>query len=149
MEPLLYNTLRTQLQRQESFRATPYLCSENKLTIGYGRNLQDRGISQKEAELLLTNDIILAEADATALFPNYSALDNARKLVLLNMAFNLGKTRLAGFKKFRAAVDRQDFVTAAHEMLDSQWARQVKTRAVELAAIMKTGTVRDSSLRSG
>lgn len=139
MHPALFHRLQSQLQRHEGFRQLPYRCSAGKLTIGFGRNLEDRGISRSEAEMLLKNDIITAEKDVKTLFPHYETLDDARKLVLLNMAFNLGKTRLAGFKKFRAAVDRQDFVSAACEMLDSDWARQVKTRATELASIMKTG----------
>ena len=41
----------------EGLRLTPYHCTGNKLTIGYGRNLDDVGISQSEAEILREHDI--------------------------------------------------------------------------------------------
>lgn len=144
-EKLLYK-LKSDLERDEGFRSKPYRCSQGKLTIGIGRNLEDVGITRKEADMLLTNDIMAAEKDVKALFPNYEALGDARKLVLLNMMFNLGKSRLADFRKFRAAVQGQDFNTAALEMLDSLWARQVKGRAIELAEMMeKAGSYADCS----
>ena len=46
-----------QLKRHEGISNKVYTCSMNKLTIGYGRNLEDKGISQLEAELLLKNDL--------------------------------------------------------------------------------------------
>ena len=49
-----------QLKRHEGFRAKPYQCSANKTTIGYGRNLQDVGITEGEAVSLLNNDIQIA-----------------------------------------------------------------------------------------
>ena len=38
-----------------------------------------------------------------------------------------------------AALEAGDYKTAAKEMLDSVWARQVKSRAKKLAQIMETG----------
>ena len=45
------------LRRHEGLRLNPYHCSENKLTLGIGRNLEDRGITEEEALFLLNNDI--------------------------------------------------------------------------------------------
>ena len=45
------------LKRHEGLRLKPYQDTIGKLTIGYGRNLDDRGISKEEAEYLLRNDI--------------------------------------------------------------------------------------------
>ena len=45
------------LKSQEGLRCKPYKCTSGKLTIGYGRNLEDVGISQKEAEYLFENDV--------------------------------------------------------------------------------------------
>jgi lysozyme len=55
------------------------------------------------------------------------------------MAFNLGVPRLCKFKKMWAAVEAEDFSTAAKEMLDSRWANQVKSRSTKLAHAMHHG----------
>lgn len=55
------------------------------------------------------------------------------------MHFNIGLARLKGFAKALAAIERGDYKTAAAEMLDSKWARQVGKRASELAKQMETG----------
>lgn len=139
MDSEVYSKLREQLERHEGFQPKPYLCSAGKVTIGFGRNLDDKGISEREANIMLTNDIVDVEADCKSLFPNFDRLNNARKVVLLNMMYNLGKTRLSAFKKFRAAVDVEDWYKASVEMMDSLWASQVKGRAIELSGIMREG----------
>jgi lysozyme len=55
------------------------------------------------------------------------------------MIFNLGATRLLGFKKFLKAVEENDFDLASTEMLDSRWAKQVGQRSIELSEFMKNG----------
>ncbi len=57
--------------------------------------------------------------------------------ILLNMSFNLGKKGLKGFKKMWAAVEVEDWATAAVEMEDSKWFKQVKNRAVRLVGRME------------
>ena len=55
------------------------------------------------------------------------------------MAFNVGLPRLRGFKRMWAALENHDYEEAAKEMIDSKWARQVKTRAYTLARMMESG----------
>ena len=133
------NSLIEQLKRHEGFKAKPYLCTAGKTTIGYGRNLDDAGVSKDEAEAMLVNDIITATAGAWALFLSYEQLNDARKDVLINMCFNLGRARLSGFKNMIAAVNDGYFDLAAKEMLNSKWAKQVGNRAIELSEQMRTG----------
>ena len=128
-----------QLKRHEGLRLKPYQCTADKRTIGYGRNLEDRGITAEEAEYLLNNDIEWAVDTAQLCFANYERLSDVRKSVLANMAFNLGLDRLKYFYKMRKCVESDDFDGAAREMLDSLWARQVGRRANELAELMREG----------
>lgn len=137
--------LRSQLIRDEGLRLRPYRDTEGKLTIGVGRNLDDRGVSFAEAELMLDNDIRLAQATVVARIPFAASLSEIRRSVLVNMAFNMGigepgKSGLLGFKKFLAAVEREEWEEAAKQMLDSKWRRQVGIRAERLAEQMRTGT---------
>lgn len=135
--------VKTMLVVDEGLRLKPYRDTVGKLTIGIGRNLDDVGISKDEAFYLLENDIQRAIQDATDIFGTsaWLSLDEVRQAVILDMLFNLGKSRFLTFKKFIQAVKEKDFERAAEEMLDSRWARQVKKRAERLAYMMRTGKI--------
>lgn len=123
----------------EGLELKPYRCSAGKLTVGYGRNLEDVGISRAEAEMLLERDLHQALSDARSLVSTFDAMNTVRQAVLVEMAFNLGKARLSGFRNMLAALDKHDYRRAAHDMLDSKWAVQVGTRATTLARRMEAG----------
>lgn len=108
-------------------------------TIGIGRELASRGLSEDEAVILCGNDVLEAERGLDALCAWWRQLDETRQQVLAEMAFNLGAPRLMGFVKFLAALKAHDFETAAIEMLSSRWAQQVGDRAKTLADAMRTG----------
>lgn len=130
--------LRAMLVRHEGIRLKPYRDTVGKLTIGVGRNIEDRGISSDEAELMLDNDIVdhTREAQRLACFVK---LDPVRQDVLIDMVFNMGLPRVQGFKKFLVALEQGDWLRAKAEMLDSKWASQVGNRAIELAKMIETG----------
>lgn len=128
------------IKRHEGLELLPYTDTVGKLTIGYGRNLTDRGITQAEAEHLLAGDIQIALDDAMALSgPVWHHFSPNRKAVLVDMSFNLGKARLKKFKRTWAALHRCDYDSAAREMLNSLWAHQVGQRALNLSEIMRNG----------
>lgn len=128
-----------QLRRHEGERLKPYRCTAGKLTIGVGRNLEDRGITAEESAYLLNNDIEREWKALKTALPWVTGLNDVRQRVLLDMAFNLGIDGLLKFKNTLATIQRGDYERAAGMMLDSLWARQVKGRAVRLAEMMKTG----------
>ena len=137
-------TLLDQLRRDEGLRLTPYRDSVGALTIGYGRNLDAKGISRGEAEVMLEHDAAGAAAEVDGALPWSGSLDDARRAVLVNMAFNMGlgvhgQSGLLGFTRTLAAVEAGDYDRAAAEMMDSKWARQVGPRAHRLARQMQTG----------
>ena len=127
-----------QLKRHEGIELKPYKCTSDKLTIGVGRNLEDVGISEAEAEYLLMNDLSRFMKMANE-FDWYAGLNDARKAVIISMLFNLGRGGFNKFLKFKQALAEGDHLTASREMLDSRWAKQVKGRAVELSKQMETG----------
>lgn len=132
-----------QLQRHEGWREKVYKDSEGILTIGWGRNVEQKGISQAEGGILLNNDIADSESECKKRFPFFSDLNDIRQEVLVNMMFNLGWPRLKGFKRMIAALEEADYELAAAEMLDSKWHTQVKSRAEELATQMRTGNEKE------
>lgn len=138
--PMNRQLLRSQLERHEGLRLKPYQDTVGKLTIGYGRNLEDVGISRDEADFMLDNDIDQVERQLKTV-DEYRDLDPVRQTVIANMVYNLGFAGLMGFKNMWAAIGRRDWNSASEEMMQSKWARQVGVRAVELSEIMRTGEV--------
>lgn len=128
-----------QIRLHEGERLKPYRCTAGKLTIGVGRNLDDRGITSEESAMLLDNDIRLLEVELFRALPWASALDDVRQRVLLDMAFNLGLPGLLQFKRTLEAIRTGQYQQAATMMLDSLWARQVGQRAERLSRMMATG----------
>lgn len=120
-------------------RHMPYKCPAGKLTIGYGRNIDDNGISEGEAMALLRADIQSAEQELVAAFPWAKDLDDARKDVLINMCFNMGINKLKGFKNTLSYAEAGKYDKAADEMINSAWYKQTGNRAVELVAQMRSG----------
>ena len=133
--------LKNMLRQHENLRLKPYHDSVGKLTIGVGRNLDDRGITNEEAMFLLETDVTLVLSDLDRVFPWWRTLSDVRQLVLANMCFNLGITRLTLFKKFIAALQAGEYDLAAAEMLNSKWSSDVGIRATTLAAMMSTNLV--------
>lgn len=119
-------------------------------TIGIGRNLAGKGITEKEAKELLYNDIEYFYKKLRKIH-TFNTLDELRQRVILNMAFNMGVERLKRFKRMWAALGRSDYNEAAFEMLDSKWHRDFitfaknagldehATRSWELAQKMRSG----------
>ncbi|MDD2229876.1 MAG: glycoside hydrolase family protein [Candidatus Cloacimonetes bacterium] len=140
MTDALMNRIISQLVRHEGLRLKPYRCTAGKLTIGVGRNLDDRGISQKEAYAMLERDILDCEQQLLDEIPViYTALDEVHQSVLLNMCFNLGLKGLLGFNNTLAFIAAGDWERAANGMLASKWAKQVGLRAIELSEMMRKG----------
>lgn len=116
----------------------PYEDSVGLITIGWGRNLDDKGLSRKECQLLFDNDLQDVFQDCRTL-PYWEQLDGVRQMVVMDMVFNLGLTRFLRFKNLNRALAIQDYLRAGHEMLDSKWYTQVGRRAKKLRQIMLTG----------
>lgn len=132
--------LKSQLERHEGLRLRPYRDTVGKLTIGYGRNLEDVGITRSEADAMLSNDIDAVQLHLQTV-DEYRDLDPVRQAVIANLCFNVGFRGLLGFKKMWAAISRKNYAEAARQMMDSKWSGQVGARAAELSEIMRTGEV--------
>lgn len=128
--------LKRWIKSYEDFSNKPYICTAGKLTIGFGRNIQDNGISDIEAEFMFNNDMKRTEQDLLDC-TWYVRAPAPVKDALFNMCFNLGLTRLLGFKKMIKAIVEGDYTNAAIEALDSKWATQVGERAKDIALMIR------------
>ena len=127
------------LKRDEGKRLKPYHCSAGYLTIGFGRNLEAKGITELEAELMLLHDIGDVQKELDDALPWWRELSENRQRVLLNMGFNLGIKKLLGFENTLNYIRNGHYDAAASGMLHSKWAKQVGARAVRLANMMRQG----------
>lgn len=135
--------LEADLKRDEGVKNFPYLCTEDKLTIGVGRNLDDVGLSDDEIDYLLRNDIERVINELYSRLDFFSSLCEVRQRALANMVFNLGINRFMGFRKMINALEAGDYTKAMIEALDSKWARQVGARSDRIARMIKTGEDND------
>ena len=130
-------------KRFEGLRLKPYHCSAGKITIGYGRNLTDVGISKSEADIMFYSDMLSAEVDAASWLDKYGMkpedISKNRFYVLTDMMFNMGWGSCLQFKTFMSELKKGHYDDAAKAMLDSKWATQVGSRAITLAGLMKNG----------
>jgi lysozyme len=126
--------------KHEGLRLKAYTCPAGKITIGVGRNLEDKGISEEEADFLLHNDIMECMADMPKIFWNWNHLNDEQKMAMIDMRFNLGPVRFRQFRNMIEAVKAGDFKKAAEEMRDSQWYKQVGKRADNLIKMMTDET---------
>lgn len=129
------------LQRHEGIRLKPYTDSTGHLTIGIGRNLSVLGISQSEALIMLKDDIDRTLEDLSRFFPTWSQLTAARKIALADMAFNIGIEGVLSFTHMVNAIKQGNWELAAQAMRDSLWAKEVGSRAQDVAYIMETGII--------
>lgn len=133
-----------QLRLHEGERERAYRDTEGNLTIGIGRNLDDKGLRRDEIEYLLANDIADARRELDRYLPWWRGLDPVRQRVLIDMMFNMGPGApglggLLSFVNTLSNIRQGRYAEAADMMLASKWAQQVGRRAVRLATMMRTG----------
>jgi lysozyme len=131
------------LKRHEGVEHHIYRCSAGFWTIGAGRNVDPQGglgLSDDEVDYLLQNDIERVIKELSTEYPWFNSLDDVRKDAMIDISFNLGATRLRGFKRALAAMEVADYKMAAKEFLDSKWSRDVKGRATELCYMIEMGS---------
>lgn len=69
----------------------------------------------------------------------WTRLNEPRRAVLVDLCFNPGPTKLAGFHHMISAIQAGDWQTAHDELLDSAYAGQVHSRADTNALVLLTG----------
>jgi lysozyme len=139
--------VKTELERQlrgdEGVEPCVYPDHLGFATIGVGRLVDKRkpgaGLRSHEISYLLHNDIDDRIDALTRRLPWFQNLDDARRGVLLNMAFQLGVDGLLKFVNTLKLIEDGKYDLAAHAMLQSLWAKQTPERAQRMADQMRTG----------
>lgn len=134
--------------RHEGYVREIYLDTEKLPTFGVGHLVTELDpeytwpvgspVTDERILQAFHDDFMTALDDAQWLVDNFNQHPLNVQRVLVNMSFNLGRTRLGKFKNMLAAVSDKDYVKAAEEMIDSKWYRQVGRRSKELVELMKS-----------
>lgn len=107
------------------------------LDLDYNKVLSgEQSLTDREINLILTYDINRAISDAKKFIKNFDTLPTDAKTAIIDMSFNMGLGRLQQFKKFKNAIETNNFELAAKEMKDSNWYKQVKNRGIELVRMV-------------
>ena len=146
------------IRKHEGVKPCVYKDSQGILTIGCGWNLEDPTapavahvfglnllalqngtdcLSDAQIGDVMDYQVSKCILDLQGLITGWETLPDNAQAVCVDMRFNLGLPRFAGFKKFIAAVEAHDWPTAVNEMVDSAWYNQVPNRAQDDIALLK------------
>ena len=129
----------TQLRLHEGVKSKVYRDILGIETIGVGRNLEDKGLSDDEIDYLLENDIKDVEKDLKQFCRWWEKLDEVRQRAIADLVFNMGITRFLTFKKTINHLQNERFVEAGDELLNSRYAEQVGVRAERISEMIRYG----------
>ena len=140
----LEEQIKLDLTRHEGCVFEVYLCTEGHKTAGIGHLLEDPDaweigdeVSTPQVLNWFKEDYQEAVADCCAVFLNFASQPENVQRVCINMAFNLGRSRLSKFKNMVRYVNEGKYDKAADEMIDSKWYTQVGNRSKELVEWMR------------
>ena len=146
-----------QLQRHEGFKSDYFFRHFGSQVIGYGRKVSNRTFSsaellalgreefcdtpmtKEEAEILLVNDVKAIITVLELTLPWYK-LSPARKATCVNMAYNIGVDKFLNQTALIDALNNDDYLQAAAELLNTRWADTVGTRAEDIALQLNSGS---------
>lgn len=132
-------TIKDYILKHEGLRLKPYKDIYGRTTIGVGRNLDGKGITEQEAWFLMQNDIDESIEDLKKIFPKWNELSPNRQMVLIDMRYQLGYGGFRGFGKMIKAIKDEDWLEAAKQIKDSNYYRQVTERAERNIHLMEVG----------
>jgi len=143
----LFEIIKEDLIKHEGYKDEIYLCTESIPTFGIGHAIKESDpeytwpvgtpVEKDRIDNAFAEDCDTAVSDCCSLFLNFISHPSQVQRVLVNMAFNLGRTRLGRFKNMITAVNEGNYTKAADEMVDSRWYNQVGNRSIELENWMR------------
>jgi lysozyme len=143
------NKLFLQLCKHEGVKYVVYKDTKNLNTVGIGHLLiGDEAakyplgctVSKEQVQTWFDSDIRTAIADAKFLVKNFDKLSDVRQRAIVDLCYNLGRTRLSAFKNFLTAMNMEVFTSAALSLVNSQWYTQVGNRGVDIVRMIRDNT---------
>ena len=140
--------LRKELERDEGVKYEVYLDHLGYPTFGIGHLITDDDpecgasvgtkVDSDRVQEAFETDVEYVLSDCERLYVQFEHLPEEVQLIVANMMFNMGYTRLSKFKGMKRGVDSRNWEAAADEMVDSKWYDQVTRRADRLVVRMRS-----------
>ena len=140
--------LREELERDEGIIYKIYNDHLGYATFGIGHLVLESdpeygaplgtAVSEERCYEVFEQDVQTVLSDCEKLYEDFYDLPEDAQLIIANMMFNMGLTRLSKFKGMKRGVDARDWETAADEMVDSRLYTQVQRRADRLVVRMRS-----------
>ena len=113
------------------------------VTVGYGRNLIGKGLTVRESDYLLANDIADVERELDQHLAEWRTWALARQLAIANITYNLGVVPfVTKWPNTVADLRAARFTQAGARLRQSLWRKQVGDgRAVPLIRMIETGVL--------
>lgn len=140
---------KAEIKRHEGEVLEIYIDSLGYKTLGVGHLCQPNDIeydwevgtpvSQEVVDTYYEMDFRKHYYEAVNVFGDEKGFNNLPddiQRVLVNMAFNLGGTRLSKFRNMLQACRNHDWQEMARQMQDSRWFGQVGRRSIELQQVV-------------
>ena len=129
------------LKQHEGWKPTPYK-DRNTISVGYGFNTKEplirnlfkslnynvnNPMTEKQGDTLLRRVINQSTLpELRKIYTKFDSFPSSVKDALINMHYNMGSAKLRNFKNMNAAINKNDWATAAREAFNSNWRKQVK-----------------------
>jgi len=144
-----------EISLDEGKRLSPYLCSQNHLTLGIGHKLMESDpeytwlayasdkeapsfhkITEERCEELFQKDVLTAIEGCRHIYDDFDQFPEELQHILINMVFQMGAGGVSKFKAMNRCISDEDYFEASKEMLNSKWANQTPNRAKRLSLRM-------------
>ena len=142
--------LREDLERDEGCVYEVYLDHLGYETFGIGHLIRyheeeygwsvGTDVDERRVQEVFEQDVQTVLSDCEKLYDDFYKLPEEAQLIIANMMFNMGYTRLSKFRGMKRGVDSRNWEEAADEMVDSRWYTQVTNRADRLVVRMRSVT---------
>ena len=97
----------------------------------YGKPLETP-VDEDRVKECFEKDLDTAISECEVLYEDFGDWPDEVQQILVNMMFNMGRTRLSKFKMMIAAAESGDWKESAAQGRDSRWYKQVTNRAERL-----------------
>ena len=136
------------IKQHEGVKLKPYKDTKGLWTVGVGHLIGDgkslppewnREFTMAEIDALFAKDYEHHKKQAEKT-PGWDKANPKGQGALIDLAFNMGGAWYKKFKNASAALAAGDFKKAADELIDSDWYKQVKGRAVTIVNLIRDGS---------
>lgn len=132
--------LLSDLRQDEGYRTIPYGDIYGNITIGIGRNLNANPLSLDEIMLLYSNDISRAYHACQTIWFEFGTFPEPIQRSLLNLAFNLGMSKLQTFGTFIRFIAGGNWNAAADDLEGTAWYNEVGGRGPRIVTRLRSAT---------